>query len=219
MGEDRTDEARKKIASCTCMYSFPPFLSAFLAQKAFLIMVFLEHIPSFSILMLHYYLNDECWELPVLHPVKKILEYWRLCYIFRLGSDLRFRSTTFCMTNNEGYLYYITSGNYILGQCFSTFKTLLNFWRNLDTKNSANLRILTEPCKELAEPVRNPGWKTLISCLVLDSTPFELRLSCPTSSGESSHLLVDFKDTNLVIYVWILLIDGRIKSSDSIGST
>jgi len=34
-----------------------------------------------------------------------------------------------------------------------TFETLLNFWRNLDTKNSANLRILTEPCKELAEHV------------------------------------------------------------------
>jgi len=29
----------------------------------------------------------------------------------------------------------------------------LNLWRNLDTKNSANLRILTEPCTELAEPV------------------------------------------------------------------
>ncbi len=34
-----------------------------------------------------------------------------------------------------------------------TLEPLLNFWRNLDTKNSANLRILTEPCKELAEPV------------------------------------------------------------------
>jgi len=45
-----------------------------------------------------------------------------------------------------------------------TFETLLNFWRNLDTKNSANLRILAEPCKELAEPVGSaePRLKTLI---------------------------------------------------------
>ncbi len=28
----------------------------------------------------------------------------------------------------------------------------MNFWRNLDTENSADLRILAEPCKELAEP-------------------------------------------------------------------
>jgi len=35
-----------------------------------------------------------------------------------------------------------------LGQCFSTFFKS----RNLDTKISANLRILTEPCEELAEP-------------------------------------------------------------------
>ena len=34
-----------------------------------------------------------------------------------------------------------------------TFETLLNFWRNLDTKNSTNMRIFAEPCKELAEPV------------------------------------------------------------------
>ncbi len=34
-----------------------------------------------------------------------------------------------------------------------TFETLLNFWRNLDTKNSTNMMILAEPCKELAEPV------------------------------------------------------------------
>ncbi len=34
-----------------------------------------------------------------------------------------------------------------------TFETILKFWRNLDTKISAYLMILTEPCKELAEPV------------------------------------------------------------------
>jgi len=33
-----------------------------------------------------------------------------------------------------------------------TFGTLLSVWRNLGTQNSANLRILTKPCKELAEP-------------------------------------------------------------------
>ena len=33
-----------------------------------------------------------------------------------------------------------------------TIETLLNFWRNLDTKNSANVRIFAE-CEELAEPV------------------------------------------------------------------
>jgi len=34
-----------------------------------------------------------------------------------------------------------------------TFETLLNFWRYLDAKYSANLTILMGPCKELAKPV------------------------------------------------------------------
>jgi len=34
-----------------------------------------------------------------------------------------------------------------------TFETLLSVWQNLDAQNSASLRILREPCKELMEPV------------------------------------------------------------------
>ncbi len=47
--------------------------------------------------------------------------------------------------------------NECLVQCFflsrGTFETVLNFCRNLDTENSTKMRILVEPCKELAEPV------------------------------------------------------------------
>jgi len=54
-------------------------------------------------------------------------------------------------------------------QCFSTFssrgtfETLLIISRNLDTQNSANLRILKEPSRELPEPVGSaePSWKIL----------------------------------------------------------
>jgi len=31
----------------------------------------------------------------------------------------------------------------------------MSVWRNLNTENSANLRILTEPCKNLANHVRS----------------------------------------------------------------
>ncbi len=34
-----------------------------------------------------------------------------------------------------------------------TFQKLLSVWRNLDTQNSANLRILREPSSERAEPL------------------------------------------------------------------
>ncbi len=41
----------------------------------------------------------------------------------------------------------------VLFNLFQVAEPLKHFWRNLDTKNSANLRILAEPCKELAEHV------------------------------------------------------------------
>ncbi len=45
-----------------------------------------------------------------------------------------------------------------------TFETLLIFWWNLDTKNNANLRILTEPCKELAEPrLKNTDLRSVLN--------------------------------------------------------
>ncbi len=61
--------------------------------------------------------------------------------------------------------YHVNSENALIGlllrlrQWFltfssrGTFETLLNFCRNLDTKNSTNLRIRTKPCKELTKPV------------------------------------------------------------------
>ncbi len=39
-----------------------------------------------------------------------------------------------------------------------TFEILFSLWRNLDTQNRANLRILREPSKEWAEPwMKNTG--------------------------------------------------------------
>ncbi len=55
-----------------------------------------------------------------------------------------------------------------------TFETLLNLVWHLDTKISANLKILAEPCKDLAEIVgsaeprlKNAGLHTF-SCTFLD---------------------------------------------------
>jgi len=44
---------------------------------------------------------------------------------------------------------------------FGTFETLLSVWQSQDTQISANLRILTEPCKELGEPRLKKHWSSI----------------------------------------------------------
>jgi len=64
-----------------------------------------------------------------------------------------------------------------------TFETLLNLWRNLDTKNCANLRILilcfslnpVQNWRNLWVP-QNPGWKTLLYCI--DTVTLIFLLGC-----------------------------------------